>query len=83
MLVLHEFEGMEYKEIAKVVVGQHAMVERILIGLLTGGHCLIEGVPGLAKTLLVKTLSQTINASFSLSVPIVIRSCVPRRPPDA
>ena len=52
-------------EVGRVVVGQRDMVERVLIGLLTGGHCLIEGVPGLAKTLLVKTLSQTINASFS------------------
>jgi MoxR-like ATPase len=51
-------------EVGKVVVGQREMVERILIGLLTGGHCLIEGVPGLAKTLTVKTLAQTIHASF-------------------
>jgi MoxR-like ATPase len=54
-----------FAEIGKVVVGQRDMVERVLIGLLTGGHCLIEGVPGLAKTLTVKTLSQTINATFS------------------
>ncbi len=47
-----------------MVVGQRDMIERVLIGLLTGGHCLIEGVPGLAKTLTVKTLSQTLNASF-------------------
>ena len=51
-------------EVGKVIVGQREMIERILIGLLTGGHCLIEGVPGLAKTLTVKTLSQTITASF-------------------
>ena len=51
-------------ETGKVVIGQSYMIERILIGLLTGGHCLIEGVPGLAKTLTVKTLSQTIHASF-------------------
>ncbi|HWU90507.1 MAG TPA: MoxR family ATPase [Kofleriaceae bacterium] len=54
-----------FAEVGRVVVGQRDMVERVLIGLLTGGHCLIEGVPGLAKTLLVKTLSQTITASFS------------------
>jgi MoxR-like ATPase len=53
-----------FAQVANVVVGQRDMVERVLIGLLTGGHCLIEGVPGLAKTLLVKTLSQTINATF-------------------
>jgi len=51
-------------EVGKVVVGQTELVERVLIGLLTGGHCLIEGVPGLAKTLTVKTLAQTIHASF-------------------
>jgi MoxR-like ATPase len=54
-----------FAEVGKVVVGQREMVERVLIGLLTGGHCLIEGVPGLAKTLTVKTLSQTLHASFS------------------
>src|SRR3569623_895212 len=54
-----------FAEVSKVVVGQRDMVERVLIGLLTGGHCLIEGVPGLAKTLTVKTLAQTLNASFS------------------
>src|SRR5689334_5479102 len=53
-----------FHQVARVVVGQRDMVERVLIGLLTGGHCLIEGVPGLAKTLLVKTLAQTINATF-------------------
>jgi len=51
-------------EVGRVVVGQKYMVDRILIGLLANGHCLIEGVPGLAKTLTVKTLSQTILASF-------------------
>jgi MoxR-like ATPase len=51
-------------EVGKVVVGQSYMVDRILIGLLSGGHCLIEGVPGLAKTLTVKTLARTIHASF-------------------
>jgi MoxR-like ATPase len=51
-------------EVGKVVIGQTEMIERILIGLLAGGHCLIEGVPGLAKTLTVKTLAQTITSSF-------------------
>jgi len=51
-------------ELAKTIVGQRYMVERILIGLLAGGHCLIEGVPGLAKTLTVKTLAQTLEARF-------------------
>jgi MoxR-like ATPase len=52
-------------QVGRVVVGQREMVERVLIGLLTGGHVLLEGVPGLAKTLTVRTLAQTINASFS------------------
>jgi MoxR-like ATPase len=51
-------------EVSKVVVGQRQLIERVLIGLLANGHCLIEGVPGLAKTLTVKTLSRTIHASF-------------------
>ncbi len=52
-------------EINKVMVGQEALVERVLIALLADGHVLLEGVPGLAKTLLIKTVSETINAGFS------------------
>jgi MoxR-like ATPase len=52
-------------EAAKRIVGQEAMIERLLIGLLTGGHILLEGVPGLAKTLAVRTLSEIIHCSFS------------------
>ncbi len=51
-------------EVGKRIVGQHYMIERMLIGLICGGHCLIEGVPGLAKTMTVKTLAETLNASF-------------------
>jgi MoxR-like ATPase len=51
-------------EVRKVIIGQEAMIERILIGLLTGGHVLLEGVPGLAKTLAVKTVCDTIRARF-------------------
>jgi MoxR-like ATPase len=51
-------------EIEKVIVGQKYLVERLLIGLLADGHILIEGVPGLAKTLSVKTLSSTIQTKF-------------------
>jgi len=53
------------KEVARRLVGQEAMVERLLVGLLTGGHVLLEGVPGLAKTLAVRTLAHIIHASFS------------------
>src|SRR5437763_6444353 len=53
------------KEVSRRIVGQDAMVERLLVGLLTGGHILLEGVPGLAKTLAVRTLAEIIHASFS------------------
>jgi MoxR-like ATPase len=52
-------------ETGTVIVGQSYMIERILIGLLTGGHVLLEGVPGLAKTLTVRTLCQAIDAKFA------------------
>ena len=51
-------------EVHRRVVGQEYMIERLLIGLLTGGHVLFEGVPGLAKTLTVRTLAETIDGSF-------------------
>src|SRR5688572_30528227 len=51
-------------EVRKVIVGQDEMIERMLIGLLTGGHVLLEGVPGLAKTLTVRTLCDTVSAKF-------------------
>ncbi len=51
-------------EVHRVIVGQKYMIERLLIGLLTRGHVLLEGVPGLAKTLAIKTLSSAINTKF-------------------
>jgi MoxR-like ATPase len=51
-------------EVGRVIVGQHAMVDRLLVGLLTGGHILLEGVPGLAKTLAVKSLAETLSLKF-------------------
>jgi MoxR-like ATPase len=53
-----------YREMEKVVIGQRVMVDRLLIGLLTGGHILLEGVPGLAKTMAARTLSQGLKLSF-------------------
>jgi MoxR-like ATPase len=53
-----------FAEIGKVIVGQKPMIERILIGLLTGGHVLLEGVPGLAKTLTVKTVADSLAMKF-------------------
>jgi MoxR-like ATPase len=52
-------------EIGKVIVGQTYMIERVMVGLLAGGHVLLEGVPGLAKTLTVRTLCDVIAAKFS------------------
>jgi MoxR-like ATPase len=52
-------------ELSKVIVGQHGMIERLMIGLLSNGHVLLEGVPGLAKTLAIKSLAQAIHANFS------------------
>ncbi|MBI5609661.1 MAG: AAA family ATPase, partial [Deltaproteobacteria bacterium] len=52
------------EEVRKVVVGQTHMVERLLIGMLTGGHVLLEGVPGLAKTLTCKTLAKSLSIAF-------------------
>lgn len=59
-----EFVGRMMSEISKTVVGQREMVEGILMGLLTGGHVLLEGVPGLAKTLTISSVSQSISLGF-------------------
>jgi MoxR-like ATPase len=53
-----------YAEVGKVIVGQRAVLDRLLVGLLVGGHILLEGVPGLAKTLAVRTLAQGMHLSF-------------------
>jgi len=53
------------KEIAKVIVGQEEIIDQLLISLLARGHCLLIGVPGLAKTLLIKTLAQVLDLTFS------------------
>lgn len=52
------------KEIAKIIVGQEEVLDEIIITLLAGGHCLLEGVPGLAKTLMVKTISEVMELQF-------------------
>ncbi len=59
------FVDIIHMEMGKVIVGQKMMVERLLIGLLSNGHILLEGVPGLAKTLAIKSLSHIINTKFS------------------
>ncbi|MBY0525462.1 MAG: MoxR family ATPase [Gemmataceae bacterium] len=53
-----------YKELEKVIVGQRQLIDRLLVGLMTGGHILLEGVPGLAKTLAIRTLAQGLRLNF-------------------
>ena len=52
------------QEVGKVIVGQSELIDRLIIGLLTNGHVLLEGVPGLAKTLTIQTLSQALATDF-------------------
>ncbi len=52
-------------EVRKVIVGQEAVVEEVLISIFSGGHCLLIGVPGLAKTLLVNTVAEALGLSFN------------------
>lgn len=61
--ILAKLPGLK-KEVQKVIVGQDRVLEELIIALMAGGHCLLEGVPGLAKTLMVKTLSQALHLSF-------------------
>ncbi|MCQ2185946.1 MAG: MoxR family ATPase [Bacteroidales bacterium] len=60
-----QFVDMLSMEMGKVIVGQKHLVENLMIGLLSGGHILLEGVPGLAKTLAINTLSKVVDADFS------------------
>src|SRR5262245_7699675 len=52
-------------ELGKAVVGQHRVIEQLLTALFAGGHCLLVGVPGLAKTLLVRTLAEALSLQFN------------------
>ncbi len=62
---LNETVGKIKKEIAKVIIGQDEIIDQLLISLLSRGHCLLVGVPGLAKTLLIKTLAEVMDLKFS------------------
>ena len=66
-------------QIKRVVVGQERLVERAMLALLTGGHCLIEGVPGLAKTLTVSTLARVVGLKASGDTGAIISSPLPER----
>ena len=60
---VNQFEQLK-KEIAKIIVGQDAVIEHILISIFSGGHVLLVGVPGLAKTLMVDTIAKTLGLDF-------------------
>ena len=62
---LHAARKRILAQLSRVIVGQHAVIEELLISLFSRGHCLLEGVPGLAKTLLVSTLARSLDLSFS------------------
>ena len=62
---LHGARDRIRKELSKVIIGQEEAVEQLLIALFAGGHCLITGAPGLAKTLLVRSLSDVFHLSFN------------------
>ena len=62
---LHEAKALIEAEVAKVIVGQKEVIDELLVALLCGGHCLITGAPGLAKTLLVRTLADVFHLSFN------------------
>ena len=62
---LHEAHERILDQLSRVIVGQREVIEELLISLFSRGHCLLEGVPGLAKTLLVSTLARSLDLSFS------------------
>ena len=53
------------EQLSRIIVGQHEVIEQLMITLFSRGHCLLEGVPGLAKTLMISTLAKTLNLSFN------------------
>ena len=61
---LKEAHASVLNELSKVIVGQHEVIEQIMIAIFARGHCLLEGVPGLAKTLMVSTIAQILDVNF-------------------
>src|SRR5215218_4750402 len=65
-IAVHHYMTEQIREqLAKIIIGQHHMIDRLLVGLYCNGHILLEGVPGLAKTLAIKSLSRTLSLGFS------------------
>ena len=62
---LHRAHGRIRRELAKVIVGQDEVLDQLLVALFAGGHCMLEGVPGLAKTLMISTLARSLTLSFN------------------
>ena len=62
---LHEAREKIVQQLSQVIVGQNQVIEELLISLFSRGHCLLEGVPGLAKTLMISTLARSLSLSFS------------------
>ena len=62
---LHEAHEKIVAQLSRVIVGQQQVIDELLISLFSRGHCLLEGVPGLAKTLLISTLARSLDLSFS------------------
>jgi MoxR-like ATPase len=60
-----QFVDILFQEVGKVVVGQNTLIEKLVLAILCDGHVLLEGLPGLAKTLTVKTLAQSIDSKFN------------------
>ena len=60
-----EYAARVESEVGKVIVGQNEIVRHVLVGILSGGHVLLEGVPGLGKTMLIRTLGQALDLKFS------------------
>lgn len=65
--LLHDAFGKLQEQIRKVIVGQDDVIEQLLIALFSQGHVLLEGVPGLAKTLMVSTVARSLSMTFSVS----------------
>ncbi len=62
---LNRAYGSVRRELGKIIVGQNEVIEQLMIAIFAQGHCLLEGVPGLAKTLMVSTLAETLSLQFS------------------